>query len=355
MGKDIEDIVSKCQTCLKYRNQQSKETLMPHQVPEFPWQKVGSDIMHYKGKDYLIVVDFYSKYPELVQLESKTATTIITKMKSIFARHGIPEQLMSDNMPYSSQEFREFGKQWGIKLITSSPLFAQSNGQAERFVQTLKKLLKKAEDEEKDHHLALLEYRNTPLAGMKYSPSQMLMSRTLRTKIPTAMKVLIPNVVNPREELIQRQEKQKEQYDKIQRAKDLPPLDPGDVVRVRKGNVWEPAIVTQDNEHPRSYVVNRDGREIRRNRSDLLRTNEDPPSPTKENLFDDLTPPPPVALTPPVQPTTPARPKLAMKAATPKIHPSPPTTSKASDKKVTMTSSGRISRLPERFGNFVTY
>ena len=74
---------------------------------------------------------------------------------------------MSDNMPYASQEFREFAKEWGIRLITSSPLYAQSNGQAERYVQTMKRMLEKAAEEKKDPHLALLEYRNTPLAGAK--------------------------------------------------------------------------------------------------------------------------------------------------------------------------------------------
>ena len=78
-----------------------------------------------KGKDYLVVVDYFSKYPELSPLKDKTASTIIMKLKSIFARHGIPGILMSDNMPYASSEFRTFAKEWGIELHTSSPLYPQ--------------------------------------------------------------------------------------------------------------------------------------------------------------------------------------------------------------------------------------
>ena len=114
-------------------------------MPERPWQKVGSDILTFQNVDYLLVVDYYSKYPDIIKIEDKSAGTIIAKMKAIFARHGIPEELMSDNMPYASKEFHQFASEWNIKLTTSSPLYPQSNGQSERFVQTVKQMLKKTE------------------------------------------------------------------------------------------------------------------------------------------------------------------------------------------------------------------
>ena len=91
-------------------------------------------------------MDYYSKYPEIIKIEDKSAGTIIAKMKAIFARHGIPEELMSDNMPYASKEFHQFASEWNIKLTTSSPLYPQSNGQSERFVQTVKQMLQKAKE-----------------------------------------------------------------------------------------------------------------------------------------------------------------------------------------------------------------
>ena len=81
---------------------------MPHSVPDRPWQTIGADIMTYKAKDYLVIVDYYSKYPELSQLKLKTAQEIIMNIKPVFARHGIPEVLICDNMPFSSRLFQEF-------------------------------------------------------------------------------------------------------------------------------------------------------------------------------------------------------------------------------------------------------
>ena len=277
MNQQIDNMIMKCGICLKFRNDQIKEPMQPHIAPELAWQKVGSDIMNFKGKDYLVVVDYFSKYPELSPLKDKTASTIIMKLKSIFARHGIPGILMSDNMPYASSEFRTFAKEWGIELHTSSPLYPQSNGQAERFVQTLKRFLKKAYEEGKDFNLALLEYRNTPVTGLVHSPAQMLMSRSLRSKLPSTIKSLAPQVVHPREDLLDRQEKQKKLYDNRHSAQDLPPLSPGDVVRVKEGKTWEPAVVKEKHELPRSFIVNRDGRDYRRNRSQILKTEEAQP------------------------------------------------------------------------------
>ena len=192
MLQDIEKTVANCAICLHHRNAQAKEPLKPHPIPDLPWQKVGADIFTLGGKDYLLVVDYLSKYPEVVELEDKTAATIIHKMKEVFGRQGRPEELMSDNMPFGSYEFKGFARSWGITQHTSSPGFAQSNGQTERFVQTVKTMTKKNDG---DISLALLEYRNTPIAGTPYSPAQILMSRTLRSKLPVSKKTLKPTVV----------------------------------------------------------------------------------------------------------------------------------------------------------------
>ena len=154
----------------------SKEPLIPHQLPDRPWEEVIADYFMLHTQDYLLVVDFYSKYPEVIPMKSKTAKATIVALKSIFARHGIPNKIIADNMPFNSKEFHEFGKKWNFKVITSSPKYPQSNGLAERNVQTIKKLLKKAREGGNDEELALLELRNTPITGMSYSPAQLLMN-----------------------------------------------------------------------------------------------------------------------------------------------------------------------------------
>jgi hypothetical protein len=72
MSKDIVDYIQKCSVCLSHRNKQAREPLIPHEVPSRPWQKVGPDnIFSLYGKDYLLVVDYYSKYPEVNLLSGK--------------------------------------------------------------------------------------------------------------------------------------------------------------------------------------------------------------------------------------------------------------------------------------------
>ena len=96
-----------------------------------PWQKVGTDLFMFKGQTYLLVVDYYSRYIEIAKL-SALSSGVITHLKSIFARHGIPEIVISDNGPqYLSEMFTQFSKQYGFRHVTSSPRYAQANGEAE--------------------------------------------------------------------------------------------------------------------------------------------------------------------------------------------------------------------------------
>jgi hypothetical protein len=176
MSRDIENIVAKCHICNSYRNAQPREPLIPHEVPARPWQKLAADIFTVHGKDYLLVADYFSKYPEVCYLVDITAASVILRLKSIFARHGIPEELIADNMPFNSLALTKLANQWNFVVTTSSPRYAQSNGQAERMVQTVKKMLKKAADSGNDWFTALLQYRNTPIADSSSSPAQLLLS-----------------------------------------------------------------------------------------------------------------------------------------------------------------------------------
>ena len=292
MGSDIEQVVAKCSVCMKYQKSQRKEPMIPHNIIDGQWRKIAMDIMTFHGQDFLVLMD-YSKYPEFTQLPDKTAKTIVAHTKSVCSRHGIPEVIISDNMPFNSREFREFARDWGIKVTTSSPVYPQSNGHAERFVQTLKNLFKKADEDGCDPYLALLEYRNTPITGLEYSPAQLLMSRTLRSKLPTAEKLLQPKVDDAHKALKRRQVCQKTYYDK--HAAPLAPLRPGDVVRVQHGNSWEPAIVADFWDQPRSYTIQTEQGLLRRNRRHLRKSAEHPPlyfPPTDDNAVVPMRPPP---------------------------------------------------------------
>ena len=96
--------------------------------------------------------------------------------------------MISDNGPqYSSAEFAKFAEDWGFTHITSSAKYSQSNGEAERMVQTTKNLLTKSDDP----YEALLAYRAIPLEN-GFSPAELCTGRRLRTTLPTTTSKLTP-------------------------------------------------------------------------------------------------------------------------------------------------------------------
>ncbi len=108
MVRQIEDMINRCSVCAKYQKKNQAEPLVPHKMPDRPWAKVGSDIFEYKKKDYVLYVCYYSKFAKVVPLPSATSKGAITTAKSVFARHGIPDELVSDNGPqYDSAEFAQ--------------------------------------------------------------------------------------------------------------------------------------------------------------------------------------------------------------------------------------------------------
>ena len=86
VNKEIEDLISNCSTCLKYQKHNAKEPLMPKEVPYRPWEKLGADLFHLNGKNYLIVSGYFSKFAEIEQLQEITSTNILKLLKSMFAR-----------------------------------------------------------------------------------------------------------------------------------------------------------------------------------------------------------------------------------------------------------------------------
>lgn len=167
-------------------------------------------------------------------LSKQTATAVITALKTIFARHGIPMQCMSDNGPcYASQEFKEFSCSYGFQHLTSSPRYAPANGEAERGVRIAKDMLRKSTDIQ----LALLSYRTTPLSN-GFSPAQLLMGRQLRSTVPHAADQLTPHIVaydTVQQRDAKQKNRQKAAHDKHHRAKAHTPFTPGQ-------RVWVPDL-----------------------------------------------------------------------------------------------------------------
>ena len=276
INRQIEDMVKSCETCLENQKKQAKETMIGSEIPKYPFQVVGTDLFYWNGQDFLLIVDYYSRYWEIEKLTNIRSKTVIQKLKKIFARLGIPEQLRSDNgTQYTSSDFKKFRKEWEFQHKTSSPHYHQSNGMAERHVQIAKKLLTKAKHSKQDPYLAILEALNTPVDGFA-SPAQLISGRRYRSILPINPQLLKVEPISKDAYVERRQHIQENQVKYYnQHTKPLKVLHGGEKIRMLNEKKWKPATVVQHSNEPRSYIVkNEDGDIYRRNRQYLLKTDD---------------------------------------------------------------------------------
>ena len=164
MVKDIEELGKSCQSCQANQSNPTVIPLHPWVWPDAPWKRIHVDFV-FSGSHLLYCGGCLLK---MARSSSTTSVKTIEVLRSMFAQHGLPEQLVSDNGPqFTSTEFAQFMEGNRIKHILSAPYHPSSNGLAERFVQTLKRTLKARVKEGKTihHRLAefLFEYRATPI------------------------------------------------------------------------------------------------------------------------------------------------------------------------------------------------
>ncbi|UYV62250.1 K02A2.6-like [Cordylochernes scorpioides] len=265
IGQEIEN----CSICLSNSQNQVREPMKSHKIPNYPWERISLDIFEIFKQNYLIIVDHYSDFFEVECLENTTSEYIIECCKRQFSRYGIPQIIVSDNgRQFTSTEFQKFSKEWQFQHSTSSPLHSQGNGKAEAAVKIAKNLLKKSKQENSDFWQNLLNWRNTPTIDIDSSPVQRIMSRRTRAILPIHPNLLKPSIPeNIPDKISIKRQQAKYYYDR--KSKNLPDLDIGQEVYVRTPNTtpsWSKANIT--NEHnTRSYDVNIHGRTYRRNRT----------------------------------------------------------------------------------------
>ena len=194
MASDVKDYVSKCDVCLAHLTSHTKKPLLQHEVIARPWAKLAAYLCELHGRTLLVVTDYFSNYIEVARLSATSTQTVVRELKTMFARFGISEILVTDNGPqFSSNESQVFARVWSFNYITTSPRYPQSNGKAENAVRTVKRLFEKCKEAGLAEFEALLDWRIKSPEGMDTSLAQRLMGRRCRTLLPMSESLLQPS------------------------------------------------------------------------------------------------------------------------------------------------------------------
>ena len=184
---DIEGLSKNCSTCKLNQKNPPRTVIHPWIPATKPWERLHIDFCEYEKDNWLILVDAYSKWVEVVNMRKKIdSPALIRELRRIFATHGLPVCMVSDNGPsLVSQETLDFYRSNGIEHIRIPTYKPQVNGLAERMVRTFKESMKKMQmncrDVNKNVASWLLTYRNTPHATTKKTPSEMMFGRRTRS------------------------------------------------------------------------------------------------------------------------------------------------------------------------------
>ncbi|XP_031338167.1 uncharacterized protein K02A2.6-like [Photinus pyralis] len=187
---DIENVAKSCTDCIRHAHVPPKFREHHWEYPKAPWERIHID---YAGpvadKMLLIIVDAYSKWLEVRPTTSTTATATITILDDLFTAYGVPVTVVSDNgRQFIADDFKSFLRNSGVKYHNlSAPYHPSTNGQAERYIQTVKDALyaMKTTKETLRSNLNefLRQYRKAPHSVTMLPPARLFLGRDLRTRL----------------------------------------------------------------------------------------------------------------------------------------------------------------------------
>ncbi|XP_060543220.1 uncharacterized protein K02A2.6-like [Pantherophis guttatus] len=148
MDQVISEWVGKCRPCQESRPDPPVAPIREWEKPKGPWGRIHIDFSGpFHGQTFLIVVDAFSKWLEIILMPSTTAEAVIKALRKLFATHGLPDTLVSDNGPqFTATLFEGYLAGLGIRHALSAPFHPASNGLAERFVRTGKEALSRLDN-----------------------------------------------------------------------------------------------------------------------------------------------------------------------------------------------------------------
>ena len=259
INNDLKELVEKCDICQSQQNSTAIIQKYVSEVPSHPWHTLGSDIFYFQRIDFLVIVDYFSKYLIVRKIPSSTSSAVIKELGMIFSEFGKRQVFRSDNGPcYSSQEFRFFMQNWLIEHRTSSPHYPQSNGLAESMVKVSKNLIEKAVRQDLPWNQLLLDYRCTPISSEIPSPAEILFGRKLRSSISILPSQVMNDRISKQRELIAKKEGKfytntKDFQDRIRAL----PFEAGQNVWLQNSDSrkCKEAVIHEKCREPNSYMV----------------------------------------------------------------------------------------------------
>ncbi|KAI0986081.1 hypothetical protein GJ496_000923 [Pomphorhynchus laevis] len=258
LSEEVEKYVLHCPECQKSRNTPPDYPLQNWPITSSPWERVHVDFAGpVKEQYYLLMQCAASKWPEVLPIASLHAHTVISKMREVFARLGVPAELVSDNgPPFTSALFTTFLKNNNIRHRLTTPYHPKSNGLIERLVQTVKqRVLLRCERGAVNKRLQqfLMSYRNSIHCSTKETPARLMIGRNLST--------LWDHIQLARVTAMESQNRQKKYYDRRCKAR---AFQVGDEVWYRPNNKikWKSGIIVERTSET-TYSVECHGRYIR--------------------------------------------------------------------------------------------
>lgn len=193
MDKQVTAAVKRCKSCILVSNLGPPEPLQRTRMPEKAWTDVAIDFMGPlpSGHSLLVLVDYFSRFTEVVVMKQITAKRTVEVLHEVFCRFGVPESVRADNGPqFISDEMKRFCSEYGIELRRTTPYWPQANGEVERANKTILKNLKISQESGEGDWIwklrsFLLMYNSTPHTTTGVAPSFLMFGRILRDKLPS--------------------------------------------------------------------------------------------------------------------------------------------------------------------------
>ena len=289
----VEDAVSRCYQCQVATPEHKQEPVKPSEIPETAWHTLSVDFggPYPDGHYNLVVIDKRTKFPVVEQTTSTSNRVTCDRLQKIFATHGIPQRIESDNgPPFNSSDFREFTAEMGFQHHRITPEHPRANGEAESFMKVLNKTEQIAHSEGRSSNSAiqymLMGYRSTPHPATGYSPYEALFKRDTRTKLDYRSLTKRTDYKRMEKEITQRDQEYKKKWDNYHRhpscQKNKFQLQDKVLLKRKKINKWSTAhekenyVIVEINGSSITAKREKDGRTITRDASrfKLLRETE---------------------------------------------------------------------------------